>query len=336
MPVLELDVQQSISKLGLDSLMAIELKNQVENNLEVFMPVTKLLEGPSIAQLAEELFLQVKTGNSSPTVVNVAEKTEAVNQINATDWIINDRLNTDARLRLFCFHYLGGGASAFRKWSDSFPPEIQVCPIQLPGRENRTNEQPFQCIKSLVETLAQVLYPYLDRPFAFYGHSMGALISFELARQLRKQHRLIPIHLFAAAYYAPHATSPFQKISDINKSELIDLLPRLLDTPAELLVKKTELIKALLPTIKADLQIVGKHVYLKEEPLDCPISVFGGLKDKEVSYDDLFAWSQHTQSKFDLQMFPGKHLFLLKHRKLVSQTIIEELIIKLNSTDCKY
>ena len=158
---------------------------------------------------------------------------------------------------------------------------------------------------------------------------MGALISFELARQLRRQHGLIPIHLFAAAYYAPHAISPFQKISDIKESELISSLPRLIDAP-ESLLKKTEFIEALLPTVKADLQIVGKHVYSDEEPLDCPISAFGGLKDKEVSYDDLSAWSEHTQSKFNLQMFPGKHLFLLRDRESVTQNIIQELMLKLH------
>jgi malonyl CoA-acyl carrier protein transacylase len=329
MPVSKLNVQQSLTNLGLDSLMAIELKNQVENNLEVLIPVTKLLERPSIAQLTEELFQQVTTKNLSSTVVDVAEKTGDVNQIDANNWIVNAQLNTDARLRLFCFHYLGGGASAFRKWSDSFPSEIQICPIQLPGRENRINEQPFQRIESLVEMLAQVLYPYMDRPFAFYGHSMGALISFELARQLRRQHGLIPVHLFAAAYYAPHAISPFQKISDIEKSELISSLPRLIDAP-ESLLKKTEFIEALLPTVKADLQIVGKHVYSDEEPLDCPISAFGGLQDKEVSYDDLSRWSEHTQSKFNSQMFPGKHLFLLRDREIVTKSIIQELMPKLH------
>ncbi len=329
MPVSKLDVQQPLTNLGLDSLMAIELKNQVENNLEVLIPVTTLLEGPSIAQLAEELFQQVRTKNLGSTVVEVAEKIGDTNPIDASNWIINNDLNTDARLRLFCFHYLGGGASAFRQWSDSFPPEIQVCPIQLPGRESRINEQPFQRIESLVEMLAQVLYPYLDRPFAFYGHSMGALISFELARQLRRQHGLIPVHLFAAAYYAPHTISPFQKINDMKESELISSLPRLLDAP-ESLLKNTEFIEALLPTVKADLQIVGKHVYSDEEPLACPISAFGGLQDKEVSDDDLSAWSKHTQSKFNLQMFPGKHLFLLSDREILFQSIIQELMPKLH------
>ncbi|HLO89367.1 MAG TPA: SDR family NAD(P)-dependent oxidoreductase [Nostocaceae cyanobacterium] len=325
MPISKLDVQQPLTNLGLDSLMAIELKNQVENNLEVLIPVTKLLEGPSITQLAEELFQQVTTKNVSSTVVDVTENTGEGDQTSGNNWVINAQLNTDAKLRLFCFHYLGGGASAFRQWPDSFPPEIQVCPIQLPGRESRISEQPFYRIESLVETLAQVLHPYLDRPFAFYGHSMGALISFELARQLRRQHGLIPVHLFAAAYYAPHSISPFQKISDMKESELISSLPRLLDAP-ESLLKNTEFIEALLPTVKADLQIVGKHVYSEEQPLDCPISAFGGLQDKEVSYDDLSVWDKHTQRKFNLQMFLGKHLFLLSDREMVSQSIIQELM----------
>lgn len=325
MPASKLDVQQPLSNLGLDSLMGIELKNQVENNLELLIPMTKLLEGPSIAQLAEELLQQSATKDVTSVVVDVKEKTANANQINANNWIIKNQLNNDVRLRLFCLHYLGGGASAFRQWSDNFPPEIEICPIQLPGRENRINEQPFEDIESLVEKLTQILYPYLDKPFAFYGHSMGALVSFELARQLRRQHGLIPVHLFAAAYYAPDAISPFQKISYMEESSLISSLPRLLDAP-ESLLKNTEFIQALLPTVKADLQIVGKHIYSDEEPLDCPISAFGGLQDKEVSYDDLSEWGKHTKSKFNLQMFPGKHLFLLSDREIVSQSIVKELM----------
>ena len=118
-------------------------------------------------------------------------------------WIFGVRPNTQARLRLFCFPHAGGGASFFRSWIGTLPPDIEVCPVQLPGRENRLKERPFNQYTLLIQALAQALRPYLTVPFAFFGHSMGALVSFGLARQLRQQNEPLPVHLFASAYRAP-------------------------------------------------------------------------------------------------------------------------------------
>ena len=115
-------------------------------------------------------------------------------------WIFASRPNPQARLRLFCFPHAGGGASFFRPWIGMLSPDIEVCPVQLPGRENRLKERPFNQFSPLISELAQALRPYLDRPFAFFGHSMGALVSFGLARHLREQNDPMPRHLFISAY----------------------------------------------------------------------------------------------------------------------------------------
>ncbi|NEO02099.1 MAG: thioesterase [Moorea sp. SIO3I7] len=240
------------------------------------------------------------------------------------NWLCYLKPNPESRVRLFCFHYLGGGASVFRKWSDHLSPDLEVCPIQMPGREGRIDEQPFVRMPALVETLAEVLYPYLDKPFAFYGHSMGALISFEVARQLRRQYGLNPVHLFVAAYYAPHLLSPFQSLGEWNDSLLIKKLPRLLDAPKSSL-ENADFLQALLPTVKADLQILSNYTFLEENPLNCPIWAFGGLQDDRVKQDDISAWRKHTSSTFKLEMFPGKHLFLLRKRKLILSAISQGL-----------
>jgi surfactin synthase thioesterase subunit len=186
------------------------------------------------------------------------------------------------------------------------------------------DEQPFEEMEPLIQTLAQVLLPYLDKPFAFYGHSMGSLISFELARQLRRQSGLIPVHLFAAAYYAPNLPNPFQSLCTWTDSMLIQEFPRLLDVHQKIL-EDADFIQALLPTFKADLQILSSYIYREEDPLDCPISAFCGQQDIEVKSEHLLAWQDHTRSKFKLERFPGKHLFLLTDQQMILSTIAQEL-----------
>src|ERR1039458_7197841 len=103
-------------------------------------------------------------------------------------WISCRRPGPEARLRLFCFPYAGAGALIFRTWSDGLPADVEVCPVQLPGRGTRLMERPFTQLSLLIEALAQALVPFLDKPFAFFGHSLGALVSFELARRIRRQY----------------------------------------------------------------------------------------------------------------------------------------------------
>ncbi|MCL2933156.1 MAG: alpha/beta fold hydrolase [Trichodesmium sp. MAG_R03] len=132
----------------------------------------------------------------SSSLAQTENKLETVETKEGSDWIAYHKPKPNASIRLFCFHNLGGSASMYRQWSDALLPEIEVLPIQLPGREQRLQEQPFTDFASLIEILADFLSPYLDKPFAFFGHSMGSYIAFELACVLEKQYNLKPIHLF--------------------------------------------------------------------------------------------------------------------------------------------
>jgi surfactin synthase thioesterase subunit len=138
---------------------------------------------------------------------------------------------------------------------------------------------------------------------------MGALLAFELARQLRSRDGLEPVHLFAAAYLAPHAPGPYRQRQEYDRSDLDEVVRRLLDVPEAVLANE-EFMSALLPTINADLQLVGSYAYKSQPPLACPITAFGGLADREVKEQDLLGWRQHTSKDFRLEMFPGGHLFL--------------------------
>jgi len=171
--------------------------------------------------------------------------------------------------------------------------------------------------------LSGELTPLLDRPFAFYGHSMGALIAFALARQLRRE-GILPAHLFAAAYFAPHAPSPFLTREDLHAAGLSAAVRRMIDAP-EAVLNNTEFMQALLPTIQADSRLVGSYAHTAEAPLECPITALGGLDDQEVSQQDLAQWEQHTSGPFRLEMLPGKHLFLLSDAEALLAAIRRDL-----------
>jgi medium-chain acyl-[acyl-carrier-protein] hydrolase len=240
-------------------------------------------------------------------------------------WGISTSSHYQARLRLFCFPYAGGGASIFRTWSSALMPEIEVCPIQLPGRENRLLEPPFTQLSPLVQTLAGVLQPCLDLPFAFFGHSLGALISFELARQLRRQHAALPRHLFVSAHAAPQRSHVAQPVQTLSDAEFLMDLRSFNGTP-EAVLQNTELMEVLLPMLRADFEMDKAYTYSPEEPLPCPITAFGGSQDSLVSHDDLEAWRSQTSRHFTLHMFPGDHFFLRSGRVPLLQIIGKNLI----------
>ena len=123
-------------------------------------------------------------------------------------WIKRSGHYPQTCFRLFCFPYAGGGASIFRTWPERLPPDIEVCAIQLPGREDRFGEPTFENLSSVIDVLADVLCPYTDFPFAFFGHSLGALISFELTRRLRRQKTPCPMQLFVSGHRAPQIPDP--------------------------------------------------------------------------------------------------------------------------------
>jgi medium-chain acyl-[acyl-carrier-protein] hydrolase len=185
-------------------------------------------------------------------------------------------------------------------------------------------EPSFTRLSPLLPTLAQVLHPYLNMPFAFFGHSMGAMISFELARQLRRQYGFSPVHLFVSGRRAPQIPNPAPPIHQLPESAFVEELRRLNGTP-ESVLQNAELMQLVLPILRADFALVETYVYSTEAPLDCPISAFGGLEDGEVSHDDLTAWRDQTNSSFTLSMFPGNHFFLHSARSLILSTVSQEL-----------
>lgn len=240
-------------------------------------------------------------------------------------WLVNYRPNRQATLRLFCFHYAGGGAHAYKHWAEALPRHVEVLGIQQPGRGARMFEPLVSSCAPLVRALTESLLPLLDRPFAFFGHSMGSIVSFETARRLRREHNLLPVHLFVSGRGGPRQRDVETCYSTLTEEELIEELIRFEGAPQEFL-KNPELMRMMLPTIRADFAVCENYTYESEPPLPCPITAFGGLQDQETSRERLEAWRDETSAAFSLEMFPGGHFFLHTLQAPLLQSIMRGLM----------
>ncbi|PSB03955.1 putative thioesterase [Merismopedia glauca CCAP 1448/3] len=252
-------------------------------------------------------------------------QTNSAKYIKSSPWVLKSKnTNSNPQIRLFCLPFAGKGASIYHNWYQDLPPEIAVHPIQLPGRENRLNEPLLTELPALIATLTEAIYPYLDRPFAFFGHSMGALISFELTRQIRRKYGLEPIHLFISGRLAPQRRRLRPPLHNLPEEAFIDKLRSFNGTP-EAVLQNLDLMNLLIPILRADLGMCEKYTYQPEAPFNCPISCFGGLEDREAELEDLEGWKEHTSSSFHLRMLPGNHFFLLDTKQLVLSAVMADL-----------
>lgn len=227
----------------------------------------------------------------------------------ANPWFPAADLRPGAKLRVFCFPPAGGGVSTFRGWAESLPTAVSICPARLPGRESRSSEPAIDRMTPLVQAVADAIRPLSGEPFAFFGHSMGAVIAFEVARHLRGRHRPMPAALFVAGARAPQFRLGHVPPPEPPEAELLDQLRRLEGIPGEVL-DNPELMRVLLPALRADARLYRHYVYAEESPLDCPIRAYGGSGDPNVTREHLEAWGQQTAASFALHMLPGGHFFI--------------------------
>jgi medium-chain acyl-[acyl-carrier-protein] hydrolase len=240
-------------------------------------------------------------------------------------WVLFPRPNPAAALRLFCFHYAGGSAQVFRDWPRYLPPSVEMGAIQLPGRGQRLGEPHVRQLAPLSRIAAQELLPYLDKPFVFFGHSLGALLCFETARSLRREKLRQPTHLFVSATEAPHRRSLEEPLSRLPKSALVKKLHEFNGAPAEAL-QNDELMDLMLPTIRADFELCETYEYHPEPPLECSMTIYGGLEDYEVETELLAAWSEMTVGACEVRMFPGDHFYLNASHAIFLRTFAGDLL----------
>lgn len=348
MPEHDIHINSSLRDLGIDSLMAIVLMRTLEMGLGINYSIQALLEGPTIEEIVEFVVNSTETQISNTTNQVIA----AIEEKKPNPWIAFRKPLSNAKYRLFCFPYGGGGASIYRDWQEALSHPIEVCPIQLPGREGRLNEKPIGDIKKLVDLLMENLQDEFNLPFAFFGHSFGALIAFELTRTLRKQNLPQPIHLFASAFPDPRTPTKsldmiLKQLKDINvnlfdchqpafiASLSDETLARVsaifnengIDEYGDHLLNK-EITKVLLPIFSGDMGIVKSYEYYDDACLDLPITVFAGKQDTWVSYEDHLQWGDHTLQECTIHAFESGHLFINQNeiRLSVINKIREELL----------
>lgn len=197
--------------------------------------------------------------------------------------------------------------------------------MQFPGRGARVAEPACTRMEELVKTAAPGLLPHLrDKPFAFFGHSLGALVGFELARYLRRHFGLSPVRLIVSGHNAPQLPDPDVPIYNLPEAEFVQKL-RALNGMSREVLDNAELMQFLIPIIRADFEICDTYVYLADQPLSCPISAFGGLRDRYLSREGLEAWRAQSSVSFSLRMFPGDHFYLNTDRLLLLQAVAREL-----------
>lgn len=240
-------------------------------------------------------------------------------------WITCPDPRPAAAVRLLCIPYAGVGPSIFRAWSRAMPVEVEVRLAQLPGREGRFREPAATRLEPIVAGLAAACAPLLGKPLAIFGYSLGALIGFELARALRRDHGIEPAYLAVAARHAPHLAEHFPPLHLLPDADLVVELRKRYDGIPETILTDPDLLAMFLPILRADVAVMASYDYAPEPPLTMPITAFGGRDDREVDGASLNAWADQTTGAFRAHILPGGHFFLQAEAAAVIAAVAADL-----------
>jgi medium-chain acyl-[acyl-carrier-protein] hydrolase len=239
-------------------------------------------------------------------------------------WLIVAKPVAQPRLRMFCLPHAGGGASMFRLWGDSLPEGVEVCGIQLPGREGRWKETAVPDLVRLVDCILPAMR--VDVPFVLYGHSMGSIIAFELGREFRRRGLAGPLHLLVSGRRAPHIPLDHPPIAGLATGEFVAAITRQYNGIPRIIQQDQELLQLFLPMLRADMSVIETYRWRDEEPLDCPLSVFSGIEDRSVTVEQLMAWRGLSKGEFRLELLPGDHFFPQTRRDQLLRSIARDLV----------
>jgi surfactin synthase thioesterase subunit len=247
----------------------------------------------------------------------------------SSHWLIRSP-QASRKLRLYCFSYAGGGANAFSSWQADFGPDIEICAIELPGRGMRMAEAPFTSLPNLIVSLAKIIAAENAAPFAFFGHSLGGLVAFELTRFCARNALPMPTRLIVSGTDAPQSRSPSKNLHKMPNDELIEALGGYNGTPPEVLENR-ELMELVLPTIRADFSLAENYEYKIGLPLSLPIVVFAGKLDDHLSLEQVAAWQKETSNECQVHWFEGDHFYINTEKELLIECLKAELALpKLN------
>ncbi len=326
----QIDTSVSVANMGLDSLMLNQLRNWILQKLEVNYPLMKIAKGPSIAQLAEGVLveLKAKSGADKPALEEQLQDTSGISsegdiEVLADGWLVRKKqVQAEVRQRIFCIHPVGAGASMFNHFLYNQPEDTEVLAFQLPGRENRKNEAPYENMVVLIEDMAKAVLPYLEKPYMVLGHSFGGIIGFELIRYVREHHGLEAKGLFVTGTIAPQLTKVWKNRDSISKTAVLSYSEEKLLSLLTY-IDDVNFLRSILPVMRKDMPLIMSYVYQEKTLLDCPITAFAADKDEVVLIDEVGSWKAQTVGGFSIEVVPGDHWFLSRNKELIHQRLSE-------------
>ena len=331
---IETDV--SITSIGLDSLMLNQLRNWIQQKLEINFPLMKIAKGPSIFELAGLLLEEINQEETREEVSTLVvpssfEDTSGIAsqadiEVLSNGWLVRNKHNRQPiRHRVFCFHPVGAGASMFNHFLYNPPTNTDVLAVQLPGRENRRDEAPYGEVTKLVDTLAEVIQPYLDQPFSIMGHSFGGIIGYELIHRLQQEQGIRAEHLFITGTIAPQLTKKWRTRDAISKTAEPDHPEqRILSLVSY--IDDVEFIKRILPVMRHDMPLIMSYPYQERDPLNIPITAFAAEQDEVVLIEEVREWRAQTSEAFSLEVVSGDHWFLSRNQERILERLQEAVM----------
>ncbi len=241
-------------------------------------------------------------------------------------WTYTFHQAPEAALQLLCFAYAGGSTRLYHPWGPALAPQIEVTVVNLPGRERRLGEPPIAAMDTLIPQLAAGVLPVLNRPFACFGHSLGALIAYELACYLRDHGHPQPRHLFVSGRPAPDYISPLSPLHPLPDDAFVAEVQRRYGGIPPQVVQERELLQMLLPALRADLQLAETYQHRPRPGLDCPVSALTGAADPLASERQMAGWSACTARGFEQRLIPGDHFFVQNHAASVIEFVRSRLL----------
>ncbi|MEO8062858.1 MAG: alpha/beta fold hydrolase [Pseudomonadota bacterium] len=243
----------------------------------------------------------------------------------SSPWFIRFKQNPSASIRLFCLHCAGGSASEFRNWPSHLPGHFELFAIQLPGREGRVREAFIAKMDDLIGGMVDAIAPFLDKPYAIFGHSFGALCAFEAIRELRRRGLRQPVLFVPAGRRPPHVEKKKPAIASLPREQFIEELRKDFGDHIRHVLDSVELQEVFIPQIHADFALSEAYSFRTEDPLDCPVTAFAGVDEDELENDELDAWALHTRRGFHSRRFPGDHFFVRESQRLVIDSMAQEI-----------
>jgi acyl transferase domain-containing protein/surfactin synthase thioesterase subunit/acyl carrier protein len=338
-----IDPERPLRDFGLDSLMSVTLLNRLEVALGVKVSAAKLIQGPSVKQLADDL--SAEWAQEAEEAVEEAKPGPPPRA--AGRWLIVGESRSRPRFRLFCFPFAGGGSAIYRTWSDSLDKAIEVVAIEPPGRLSRIEERPISDINEFVDRLIPEMQEFLDRPFAFFGHCLGGLTMYETTRRLIHSTNYRPYHLFVSGARPPDQIDDLGPFEERLTRDLMSLAEFRINVPAfaqqddifsrmirhfniqatDQLLDNPELRSIMLPVIRAEFRMASNYEYEDEPPWDIPITCFAAQDDPYVSRRHALGWGYFTDARLMVHIREGAHFAVVDDASFIQSVINHELLL---------